>query len=97
MQPALEEGSACVPWIGGDLDDFLCETYERVVGKDNGVAFEGMALQIPQDRHRMHDVKVKVRVHRYPDGRLALFHGPRCLVHFDAKGRLIPPKIQAVA
>ena len=97
MQPALEEGSACVPWIGGDLDDFLCETDERVVGKDNGVAFEGMALQIPQDRHRMHDVKVKVRVHRYPDGRLALCHGPRCLVHFDAKGRLIPPKIQAVA
>lgn len=45
----------------------------------------------------MHYVKVKVRVHRYPDGRLALFHGPRCLVHFDAKGRLIPPKIQAVA
>ncbi len=97
MPPALEEGSAFVPWLGGDLDDFLCETYERVVGKDNGVAFEGMALQIPQDRHRMHYVKVKVRVHRYPDGRLALFHGPRCLVHFDAKGRLIPPKIQADA
>ena len=95
--PALEAGSAFVPWIGGDLDDFRCETYERVVGKDNGVAFEGMALQIPQDRHRMHDVKVKVRVHRYPDGRLARCHGPRCLVHFDAKGRLIPPKIQAVA
>ena len=68
-----------------------------MVGKDNGVTFEGMALQIPQDRHRMHDVKVKVRVHRYPDGRLALFQGPRCLVHLDAKGRLIPPKIQGVA
>ena len=93
MQPALAEGSAFVPWTGGDLDDFRCETYERVVGKDHGVAFEGMALQIPQDRHRMHYVKVKVRVHRYPDGRLALFHGPRCLVHFDAKGQLIPPKI----
>ena len=97
MQPALEEGSAFVPWIGGDLDDFRCETDERVVGKDHGVACEGMALQIPQDRHRMHDVKVKVRGHRYPDGRLARCHGPRCLVHFEAKGRLIPPKIQAVA
>ncbi|MBP6807860.1 MAG: hypothetical protein KA125_06150, partial [Chromatiaceae bacterium] len=74
-----------------------CETYERVVGKDNGVAFEGMALQIPQDRHRMHYVKVKVRVHRSPDGRLARCQGPRCLVHFEAKGRLIPPQIQAVA
>lgn len=97
MQPALEEGSAFVPWIGGDLDDYLCETYERVVGKDNGVAFEGMALQIPQDRHRMHDVKVKVRVHRYPDGRLALFHGPRCLARFDAQGMVMPPTLKAVA
>ncbi len=65
--------------------------------KDNCVAFEGMSLQIPQDRHRMHYVKVKVRVHRYPDGRLALFHGPRGLARFDARGRLIPPKLQAVA
>lgn len=96
-QPAMEEGSAFVPWIGGDLKDFLCETYERVVGKDNCVAFEGMSLQIPQDRHRMHYVKVKVRVHRYPDGRLALFHGPRGLARFEAQGRLIPPKLQAVA
>jgi len=79
MPPALEEGSAFVPWIGGKLDDFLCETFERVVGKDNCVAFEGMALQIPKDRHRMHYMKVKVRVHRYPDGNLTVFHGPRCL------------------
>jgi len=54
MPPALAEGSAFVPWIGGKLDDFLCEAFERVVGKDNCVAFEGMALQIPKDRHRIH-------------------------------------------
>ena len=96
-QPAMEEGSAFVPWIGGALNDFLCETFERVVGKDNGAAFEGMSLQIPQDRHRRHYVKVKVRVHRSHDGRLALFHGPRGLARFDAQGRLIPPKLQVVA
>jgi hypothetical protein len=45
----------------------------------------------------MHDVKVKVRVHRDPDRRLALFHGPRCLARYDAQGQLIPPKFQAVA
>jgi len=60
MPPALAEGSAFVPWIGGKLDDFLCETFERVVGKDNCVAFGGMALQIPKDRHQMHYMKVKV-------------------------------------
>ena len=44
----------------GKLDDFLCETFEHVVGKDN--SFEGMALQIPlqipKGRHRMHYMKV---------------------------------------
>ena len=97
MQPAMEEGSAFVAWIGGELDDFLCETYERVVGKDNCVSFEGLALQIPKNRHRMHYVKVKVRVHRYLDGRLGLFHGPRCLARYDAEGHLIPPQFTAVA
>lgn len=95
MQPALEEGSAFVPWIGGGLDDHLCEVYERVVGKDNCVAFEGMALQIPADRHRMH--YVRVRVHRYPEGQLAVFHGPRCLARYDAQGRLMQPQCKAAA
>ena len=29
LQPAMEDGSAFVPWIGGDLDDILCEQFER--------------------------------------------------------------------
>ena len=35
--PAATEGSAFVPWISGELDDILCEQYERTVGKDNCV------------------------------------------------------------
>lgn len=97
MQPAMEEGSAFVPFIGGDLDEYLCEQYERVVGKDNCVAFEGQHLQIPKDRHRLHYVKVKVRVHRYSDGRLAIFHGPRCLARYDAMGQLLDTGMKAAA
>jgi hypothetical protein len=48
-----------------------------------------LSLQIPPDRHRHHYVKAKVRVHEYPDGRLALFHGPRCLARYQPDGRLI--------
>ena len=48
-----------------------------------------MRLQIPPNEHRMHYVKVKVRVHRYPDGTLAVFHGPRPLARYDAQGRLL--------
>jgi transposase len=84
--PAREEGSAFVPYLGGPLEDRLCEQHERTVGKDNCVRFEGMVLQIPADRHRYHYVKAKVRVHRYADRRLALFHGPRRLATYSANG-----------
>jgi len=47
MPPALKEGSRTQP---SQIDDILCEHHERVVGKDNGVSFAGIKLQIPQDR-----------------------------------------------
>jgi transposase len=96
-RPALEEGSAFVPFTGGHLDDILCEQFERTAGKDNCVKFEGLTLQIPGDRHRHHYVKAKVRVHRYGDGTLALFHGPRKLAHYDAQGQECKPCGKAVA
>lgn len=45
-QPAMEAGSAFVPFIGGELDEYLCEQYERGVGKD--VAFRGCACKSPK-------------------------------------------------
>jgi len=88
---AQEEGSAFVAFLGGSLDDVLCEQYERTVGKDNGVRFEGLVLQIPADRHRCHYVKAKVRVHRYADGSLGVFHGPRQLASYGVDGSLTEP------
>ena len=35
-----------------------------------------------------HYDKVLVKVHVYPDGSHALFHGPRCIGRYDEKGRL---------
>jgi hypothetical protein len=75
--PAREEGTACVAWIGGDLSEQRCEHHERMVGANNRVKFEKLNLQIPVNRHRCHYVKAKVQVHRTPDGRLSVFHGPR--------------------
>ncbi|WP_437558136.1 hypothetical protein [Acidithiobacillus sulfuriphilus] len=72
VQGAMEEGSAFVAWIGGPLDDILCERFERTVGNDNCVSFEGMKLQIQADRHRCHYVKGKVAVLRRTDGALAI-------------------------
>jgi transposase len=92
MQPATEEGSAFVRWIGTNLDDVLCEQHERTVTADNCVSFDGMTLQIPADEYRCHYVKVRVRVHRYIDSTLAVFHGPRKLATYDAQGNLNRPK-----
>ena len=83
---AEEAGSAFVPFAGS-LDDILCVHEERVVGNDNTVRYQRRALQIPADRHRHHYVKATVRVHEYPGGRLAVFHGPRKLADSDADGR----------
>ena len=86
---ASEVGTAFIPWVGPHLTEILCVQEERVVAKDNTVRYQGLHLQIPQDPHRFHYVKVTVRVHEYPEGTLAVFHGPRCLACYQADGRLI--------
>ena len=53
---------------------------------DNCISFEGHMLQIPASSTRAHYLKSQVRVHRYVDGTLALFHGPRKLADYDAQG-----------
>ena len=88
-----ETGSAFVPWVGNGLADVLCSQEERTVGNDNTVRYHNRILQIPADKHRHHYVKCRVRVHEYPDGALAVFHGPRCLDRYQADGApLLQPK-----
>lgn len=67
--------------------DILCLQEERVVGNDNCVRYRGLSLQIPPSPLRPHFVKARVRVHDYPDGTLAIFHGPRRLARYAADGR----------
>jgi hypothetical protein len=64
----------------------LCVQEERVVGNDNTVRYRGLSLQIPPTALRPHFVRARVRVHDYPDGTLAIFHGPRCLARYRANG-----------
>lgn len=94
---ASEEGTAFVSWAGGSLDDILCEQYERTVGKDNCVKFDNLNLQIPTNQYRHHYVKVRVRVHCYNNGHLALFHGPRKLADYDKEGKQMTPPLKQVA
>ena len=92
--PSAMSGTAYVPFISGNLPDILCEQHERMVDNNNCVSFEGRCLQIPADEFRYHYVRTRVRVHRYVDATLALFHGPRKLAAYDATG--LPVKVKEV-
>ena len=78
--------TAFVADTAGVHRDLLCVHEERVVGNDNCVRYQGLSLQIPPSPIRPHFVKARVRVHDYPDGTLAIFHGPRCLARYWADG-----------
>ena len=71
------------------LADILCIEHDRVVSRDNTVAYEGRRLQLPENPARAHYVKANVKVHEYPDGTLAVFHGPRRLARYTAQGEEI--------
>ena len=94
--PAEAKGSAFVPFAGA-LEDILCIQEERTVANDNTVRYKGRVLQIPADRHRHHYVKARVRVHEYPDGTMAVFHGPRCLARYTPDGEPIETALRQAA
>ena len=95
--PAAATGTAFVPFLSGNLDDILCEQFERKVGNDNCVHLDRVALQIPADRHRAHYVKATVRVCRYGDGTITIFHGPRRLARYNAAGKECKAKLKRAA
>jgi len=83
-----ETGSAFVADCTGQAGEILCIQEERRVGNDNTVRWRGLVLQIPPSPLRPHFVRATVRVHEYPDGRLAVFHGPHRVADYDAEGGL---------
>ena len=83
-----EPGSAFTPIPGVQLDEILCVQEERQVGNDNCVSYRTLKLQIPESPLRPHFVKARVKVHLYPDGSHAVFHGPRCIGRYDENGAI---------
>jgi transposase len=72
-----------------ELTEALCIEEQRVVARDNTIAFEGLWLQLPESRVRAHYVKVRVKVRRYLDGTLGVWHGLRLIARFSATGALL--------
>src|SRR5437660_4799103 len=88
VAPQVDE-SAFVAVDPANLVDILCIEQDRVVARDNTVAYQGRTLQLPQSPARAHYVKANVKVREYPDGTLAVVHGPRRLARYSAQGHEI--------
>jgi hypothetical protein len=71
------------------LAETLCIEEERVVARDNTVTYGRRTLQLPASPARAHYVKARVKVREYPDGTLAVFHGPRRIAAYTALGAQI--------
>ena len=85
-RPAAIADSAFVAVDPAVLAEILCLQEERVVARDNTVAFARLRLQLPQSPIRHHFVKATVKIRQYPDGTLAIFHGPRRIARYSSDG-----------
>jgi len=95
-RPAAAPETAFVAADPALLAETLCIEQERVVGRDNTVAYAGRRLQLPASPARAHYVKATVKVREYPDGTLAVFHGPRRIAGYAAAGELAVPTAASV-
>jgi transposase len=77
------------------LVEALCIEEERTVGRDNTIAWNNKRLQLPESPLRRHYVQAKVKVHAYPDGTLAVLHGPRVIGRYTGEGVLVADDGQA--
>jgi hypothetical protein len=91
VAPELPDSAFVAVADRGALAEILCAEEERIVARDNTVGFGRLRLQLPPSPLRHHFVKARVRVRVYPDGTLAVAHGPRILARYRADGTLIEP------
>jgi hypothetical protein len=79
-----DPASAFVPLGRADLDQILCHQEDRVVGRDNTVAFDARAFQIPQQPGRRSCVGLRVVIRRHLTGDYSIWQGSRRLGRYPA-------------
>jgi transposase len=97
MVEAAVPDQAFVTVEASRLVEALCIEEERTVGRDNTIAWNNKRLQLPESPLRRHYVQAKVRVHAYPDGTLAVLHGPRVIGRYTGAGELMEEDAPAAA
>ena len=88
-RPPADPTSAFVPLGRVDLEQILCLEQERVVGRDNVVALDGLGLQLAKQPGRRTCAGLRVLVRRHLNGQHSVWLGTRRLGLFDARGRAV--------
>jgi len=86
-RPPRDRRSAFIPLRRVDLEQILCVEDERVVGRDNVVLVDGLALQVAKQPRRRTCAGLRVVVRRHLDGTHSVWSGVRCLGRFDPRGQ----------
>jgi hypothetical protein len=82
------EGSAFTPIPGVNLDEILCVQEERPSHERQLRVLPDAETADPRKPAAPHFVKARVKIHVYPDGSHAPFHGPRCFGRHDQNGAI---------
>ena len=86
-RPPVDPASAFVPVGRVDLEHILCVEAERVVGRDNVVTADLVALQLAKQPGRRTCAGLHVLVRRHLNGQHSVWYGARCLGRFDHRGQ----------
>jgi transposase len=86
-RPPADPASAFVPLGRVDLNHILCVEEERVVGRDNVVTADRVALQLAKQPGRRTCAGLRLLVRRHLDGQYSIWYGTRCLGRYDRQGR----------
>jgi len=86
-RPPADPAPAFAPLGATDLDQILCIEEERVVGRDNVVTTERVALQLAKQPGRRSCAGLRVLVRRHLSGHHSVWYGTRCFGHYDPHGR----------
>lgn len=82
--PPQDPANAFVPLGRVDLEHILCHQEERVVARDNTVAFDGRTFQLARQPGRRSCAGLQVTIRRHLTGEYSIWHGTRRLGQYPA-------------
>src|SRR5438477_2491212 len=86
-RPPADPAPAFVPLGRVDLEQMLCVEEERVVGRDNVVTADRVALQLAKQPGRRTCAGLRVLIRRHLSGHYSVWYGARCLGRYDPTGQ----------